>query len=146
MRLGNYHHRGLVAGRLWLSRKPAVPIEIAPIEIRNAVYEEFIRRSPALKYYSQLIDGPNGLLSRGLRQPEIQNYAALPRTQKERASLACALNKFITTRFPEYALRIGHAGGVGVPGSWQDESGSVQLWKSRDYNMPLLVVPYRDDH
>jgi len=34
---------------------------------------------------------------------------------------------------------------VGVPGFWQDESGNVQLWTPRDYNMPLLVIPYRDD-
>ena len=34
---------------------------------------------------------------------------------------------------------------IGVPGFWQDETGNVQLWKLRDYNMPLLVIPYRDD-
>jgi len=121
------------------------PIEIAPIEIRNAVYEELIRRSPALKYYSQLIDGPGGLLSRGLGETEIENYGALPRTQKERASLAHTLNKFLKARFPEYALRNSHAGVVGVPGFWLDKSGDVQLWSPRDYNMPLLVIPYRDD-
>lgn len=48
----------------------------------NAVYEELIRGSPALKYHSQLIDGPNGLLSRGLSE-ETQNYgASLSRTCK----------------------------------------------------------------
>jgi hypothetical protein len=142
-----YHHGSLpLSGSPRFNRKPAPPpIEIAPIEIRNAVYEELIRRSPALKYYSQLIDGPNGLLSRGLRKLETQNYGALPRTLKERASLARALNKFVTVRFPEYALRNSHAGVVGVPGFWQDESAIVQLWKPRDYNMPLLVIPYRDD-
>jgi hypothetical protein len=141
-----YHHGGLVGGRSWLGRKPAVPpIEIAPIEIRNAVYEELIRRSPALKYYSQLIDGPNGLLSRGLREPEIQNYGALSRTQKERTRLAHALNKFVSIRFSEYSLRNSYAGVVSVPGFWQDEFGCVQLFKSRDYNMPLLVIPYSDD-
>jgi Domain of unknown function (DUF3854) len=142
-----YHHGGFplrVPSRI--TREPAPPpIEIAPIEIRNAVYQELIRRSPALKYYSQLIDGPNGLLSRGLREPETQNYGALPRTLKERASLARTLCKFVTVRFPDYALRNNHDGVVGVPGFWQDESDIVQLWKPRDYNMPLLVIPYRDD-
>ncbi|HSS20975.1 MAG TPA: hypothetical protein VLL54_12945 [Pyrinomonadaceae bacterium] len=142
-----YHH-----ARLFLVANPRLnkatappPIEIAPIEIRNAVYEELIRRSPAAKYYSQLIDGPGGLLSRGLGEAETENYAALPRTHKERAGLARTLNKVVTVRFPEYAHRIRHASVVGVPGLWQDEIGNVQLWQPRDYDMPLLVIPYRDE-
>ena len=144
---GNIHHHGrlFLVGSPRFIRNPAPPIEIAPIEIRSALYEELIRRSPAVKYYSQLIDGPHGLLSRGLSEPELQNYGALPRTQKERASLARALNKFVTVRFPENALQNSHGGVIGVPGFWQDESGIVQLWKGRDYNLPLLVIPYRDD-
>jgi hypothetical protein len=142
-----FHHKSLflVANPRTNRKQAPPPIEIAPIEIRNAVYEELIRRSPAVKYYSQLIDGPNGLLSRGLRESDGHNYCALPRTQKERASLALTLNRFVTVRFPDYALRNSHAGVMGVPGFWQDESGIVQLWKLRDYNMPLLVIPYRDD-
>jgi hypothetical protein len=141
-----YHH-----GRLFLVRSPCLkrnrvarPIEIAPINIRHAVYEELIRLSPAHTYFSQLIDGPNGLLSRGLGKSQLQSYGALPRTQNERSSLARVLNKFVTDRFPENALRNFHAGVIGVPGFWQDESGIVQLWKDRDYKMPLLVIPYRD--
>ena len=146
---GNIHHHivnSLRVGGGERSNKSAPPlIEIAPIEIRTAVYQELIRRSPALKYYSQLIDGPNGLLSRGLRRQETRNYGALPRTQKERASLANTLNKFVRVSFPEYARRKIHAAVVGLPGFWQDKSGEVQLWKARDYSMPLLVIPYRDD-
>ncbi|MGH9931525.1 MAG: hypothetical protein ACREA9_20140 [Pyrinomonadaceae bacterium] len=145
---GNIFHHNclfLVANTRTNRKQERPPIEIAPIEIRNAVYEESIRRSPALKYYSQLIDGPNGLLSRGLRKHEIQNYGALPRTLKERASLAQTLNKFLKVRFPQYAARSTHAAMIGVPGFWQDETGNVQLWQPRDYNMPLLVIPYRDD-
>lgn len=144
---GNIHHHighPLGAGERFNKIPAPRQIEIAPIEVRNTVYRELIRRSPALKYYSQLIDGPNGLLSRGLRN-ETRNFGALPRTQKERASLARTLNKFVTMRFPDYARRNTHAGIVGVPGFWQDESDNVQLWKPRDYNMPLLVIPYRDD-
>lgn len=145
---GNIFHHN----RLFLVAKPRSdkgpiphPIEIAPIEIRNAVYEELIRRSPALSYSSQLIDGPTGLLARGLRESETQNYGALPRTRKERASLAAILNKFISVRFPEYARRSTQAALIHVPGFWQDEYGNVQLWNARDCNMPLLLVPYRDD-
>ncbi len=143
-----YHHERLfLVGSSRFNSKPAPPpIEIAPIEIRNAVYEELIRRSPATKYHSQLIDEPHGLLARGLDESKLQNYGALPRTQKERSSLARTLNKFVTNTFPEDALWNTYAGVIGVPGFWQDKSNSVQLWKSRDYNMPLLVIPYRDDH
>jgi hypothetical protein len=145
---GNIFHHNclfLVANPRTNRKQTPPPIEIAPIKIRNAVYEELIRKSPAVKYYSQLIDGPSGLLSRGLREQEILNYGALPRTHKERASLARTLNKFVTVRFPEYALRSSHAGVVSVPGFWQDESAVVQLWNARDYSMPLLVIPYQDD-
>lgn len=142
-----YHH-----GRLSLppnkeleSKPTLLPSKIAPIEIRNAVYSELIRRSPALKYRSQLVDGPNGLLSRGLRELELLNYGALPPSQEERASLAKAVNKFVTVTFPQYAIRKTHGGMFGVPGFWQDSSTAVRLWKPRDYNMPLLVIPYRDE-
>ncbi|CAN5463604.1 hypothetical protein BH20ACI3_BH20ACI3_35050 [soil metagenome] len=145
---GNIFHHN----RLFLVANPRLkkalappPIEIAPIETRNAVYEELIRRSPALKYYSQLIAGPAGLRSRGLSELDTHNYGALPRTQKERASLARTLNKFIKVRFPVYARRSTRAALIAVPGFWQDECGNAQLWNSRDYNMPLLVIPYRDD-
>jgi hypothetical protein len=142
-----YHHNRLfLVANPRTNRKPGPPpIELAPIEIRNAVYEELIRRSPALKYHSQLVDGPNGLLSRGLGEQEIQKYGALPRTRKERASLARALNKFLKGRFPEYEAKNAHPGVIGIPGFWLEESGNVQLWQPRDYNMPLLVIPYRDD-
>lgn len=145
---GNIYHHGrlcLVSSSRFNRKPTPLPIKIAPIEIRNAVYEELIRRSPAVKYYSQLIDGPHGLLVRGLDESKLQNYGALPRTQKERSSLARALNKFVTVRFPENALQNSRGGVIGVPGFWQDESGIVQLWKGRDYNLPLLVIPYRDD-
>jgi hypothetical protein len=141
-----HHNRLFLVANPRTNRKQAPPpIEIAPIKIRNAVYQELIRRSPALKYYSQLIDGPSGLLSRGLRESDSENYGALPRTQKERAGLAHTLNKFLKVRFPKFAARSTHTAIIGVPGFWQDGAGNLQLWSPRDYNMPLLVIPYRDD-
>lgn len=142
-----FHHNRLflVANPRTNIKQALPPVEIAPSEVRNAVYEELIRKSPALKYYSQLIDGPGGLLSRGLRESETEKYGALPRMHKERASLAHTLNKFLKFAFPEYVRRINHAAIIGVPGFWQDETGSIQFWRPRDYNMPLLVIPYRDN-
>ena len=115
-----YHHGKLsLSTNIRLERKPIpLSIEIAPIDIRNAVYNELIRRSPALKYRSQLVDGPNGLLSRGLREPELLHYGALPPTQEERISLANTLNKFMTLEFPQYAAQTTHAGA----------GRSIQVW------------------
>jgi hypothetical protein len=78
-----------------------------------------------------------------MRESDAQNYGALPRTHKERAGLAHTLSKFLKVSVPEYAGRRTHAAIIGVPGFCEDELGNLQLW-SRDYNMPLLVVPYRD--
>ncbi len=129
-----------------MKTKPAPPsIEIAPVEIRDAVYRELIRISPAQKYYPHLVDGPDGLLSRGLLERETHNYGALPPSQKERAQLAPQLRKFVIDKFPEYGLRYSYAGVVGIPGFWQDADGMVQLWKPREYKMPMLVIPYKDD-
>src|SRR6266536_1407543 len=89
-----------------ISRKKTKPTppstEIAPIEIRDAAYRELIRISPAHKYCPHLIDGPDGLLSRGLRERETHNYGALPPTQKERAQLARKLRQVVIDKFPEY--------------------------------------------
>jgi hypothetical protein len=139
-----HHNRRFLVASPGIARKQAPPsIEIAPIEVRNVVYLELIRQSPAVKYYSQLIDGPNGLLSRGLRESDAQNYGALPRTHKERADLVLTLSKFLKVRLPEYVGGSTHNAIIRVPGFCQDELGNLQLW-SRDYNMPLLIIPYRD--
>jgi hypothetical protein len=145
---GNIHvHNGVPPANTPRNKtKPAPPsIEIAPIEIRDAVYREFIRISAAQKYYPHLVDGPDGLLSRGLLEREIHNYGALPPTQKERAQLARQLRKFVIDRLPEYGRRYSYAGVVGIPGFWQDVNGIVQLWKPREYKMPMLVIPYKDN-
>jgi hypothetical protein len=126
--------------------KPVPPsIEIAPIEIRDAVYRELIRISPAQKYYPHLVDGPDGLLSRGLLERETQNYGALLPTQKERAQLARQLRQFVIDKFPEYGRLYLYPGVIGIPGFWQDANCTVQLWKPREYKMPMLVIPYNDN-
>ena len=120
-------------------------IEIAPIEIRDAVYRELISISPAQKYDRHLVDGADGLLSRGLLERETRNYGALPPTQKERAQLARQLRKFVIDKFSGYGRGYSYAGVIGIPGFWQDANGIVQLWKPREYRMPMLVIPYKDD-
>lgn len=127
------------------SPQPSAPsIPLAPLEIRDAVFQQLIKISPASAYYSQLVSGPGGLLSRGLSGRQLRNYGALPATQKERASLSAALRSFVLDNFPTYAKLYSRAGVVGIPGFWQEPSGMVHVWKPRDYNMPILVIPYKD--
>ena len=121
---------------------PAIPL--APLEIRDTVFKELIRISPATKYHDELVSGPGGLLSRGLLEQAAATYGALPPTQQERAALATALNRFVRNTFPEYAKRYAGAGVVGIPGFWQEPSGLVHIWKPRNYRMPLLVIPYEN--
>ena len=141
------HNDALCTYSLRNKTSPASPsIEIAAIEIRDAVYRELIRISPAQKYYPHLVDGADGLLSRGLLERETENYGALPPTQEERAQLTRQLRKFVIDQFPDYRRRYSFAGVVGIPGFWQDSNGMVQLWKPRKYKTPMLVIPYKDDH
>jgi len=120
------------------------PIPLAPLEIRDAVFRELIKISPASNYREELVTGPGGLLSRGLLERHTTSYGALPPTNQQRAILAGILNDYVRANFPEHAESHSGAGIVGVPGFWQDRSGVVHIWKPRNYLMPLLVIPYKD--
>lgn len=122
--------------------KPALPA--APLSVRNAVFEELIRISPAGSYYEQLVSGPGGLHSRGLLDQHATQYGALPPTQEERAALAAVLRQYVLDNFPEFGKLNGRAGVVGIPGFWQEPSGMVHIWKPHNYRQPILVIPYRD--
>ena len=79
----------------------------------------------------ELVTGPRGLLSRGI-EDLATSYGALPRTKRERATLAVILNDYVSARFPAYAQSHSGAGVVGVPGFWQELSGVVHIWKPRN--------------
>jgi len=119
-------------------------IPLASPEIRDAVFRELIKISPASNYREELVIGPGGLLSRGLLERHTTSYGALPPTNQQRAILAGILNDYVRVSFPEHAESHSGAGIVGVPGFWQDRSGVVHIWKPRNYLMPLLVIPYKD--
>lgn len=143
---GNIHVHTEIAPTLVTQQppRPSPPsIPLAPIEVRDAVFRELIRISPASNY-SDLVSGPGGLLSRGLLARQISHFGALPPTQKDRADLAAVLRSFVLSNFADYARLYSRAGVVGIPGFWQDPSGIVHLWKPRSYNMPILVIPYQD--
>jgi hypothetical protein len=99
------------------------------LEIRDAVFREFIRFSPASNYIKELVTGPGGLLSRGLREDHETRYGALPRTKQELATLAAILNDYVCAKFHEDAESHLGAGVVGIPGFWQKVSGAVHIWK-----------------
>jgi hypothetical protein len=125
-----------------IQRPISQSIPLAPLEIRDAVFQELIRISPASHYMEELVASPGGLLSRGLLERHATSYGALPRTKQQRATLAGILNDYVGANFPEHAESHSGAGVVGIPGFWQDRSGVVHIWKPRNYLMPLLVIPY----
>lgn len=127
-----------------IQRPISESIPLASLEIRDAVFQELIRISPASNYRQELVTCPGGLLSRGLLEEHATSYGALPRTKRERAVLAGILNDYVSARFPAYAQSHSGAGVVGIPGFWQELSRVVHIWKPRNYLMPLLVIPYKD--
>ena len=68
----------------------------------------------------------------------------LPR-RKNALNLPSNCGKFVIDKFPEYGRRYSYAGVIGIPGFWQDANGIVQLWKPREYKMPMLVIPYKNN-
>src|ERR1044071_355506 len=63
-------------------------IALAPLAVRNAVYRELIRLSPASNYDRELVSGSKGLLARGFLQREVAKFGALPPERSERDKLS----------------------------------------------------------
>ena len=122
--------------------KPSVAI--APLEMRDAVYSELIRLSPASNYDRELVSGSKGLLARGFLHKELAKFGALPPEISEREKLAYKLNRFVRKNFSSFAESQRDVPLVGIPGFWQEPSGRVRLWKKVNYDHPFLVIPYRD--
>src|SRR5581483_4171290 len=98
-----HHEVTIISTRSRIPTKPEpLAIAVAPIEVRDAVYRELIRISPARRYYPHLVAGPDGLLHRGFTEAETYNYGALPPSQVERAQLAYQLHQFAINSFPQY--------------------------------------------
>ena len=120
------------------------PTPIAPLEVRDAVYQRLIEISPVTNAPAELIAGEHGLLARGFTAEDFHRFGALPAREADRAALARELRMFVRSRFIEYAEQTAYAGVVGVPGFWQERDGSVRLWMDRDEAGPMLLIPYRD--
>jgi len=109
----------------------------APIEVRDAVYRELLRLSPATNYTPALVEGPDGLLARGFQLNQLSSFGALPPEIEARDDLAHLLLKHVQKRFSSTIALDG------VPGFWRDSLG-IHLWKPKTYRAPRLLIPYRD--
>lgn len=119
-------------------------VDLAPLEVRHAVYSELIRVSPVSNYDHEMVSGTDGLLSRGFLKKEIVKFGALPPETSERDKLSYKLNRFVRKNFPSLFQNKRDMSLVGIPGFWQEPSGKVRLWKKVNYEHPFLIVPYRD--
>jgi len=121
--------------------KPSVAL--APLEVRNAVYSELIRLSPASNYDRELVSSSKGLLVRGFLQNEIAKFGALPPEMSERDKLSYKLNRFVRKNFSSLAESQRDMPLIGIPGFWQEPGGRVRLWRKVNYDHPFLIIPYR---
>jgi hypothetical protein len=119
------------------------PINLAPLEVRHAVYSELIRLSPASNYDHELVSGPGGLLSRGFLRKEVIKFGALPPEMSERDRLSHKLSRFVRKQFPSYAQNHQDVPLIGIPGFWRESEVRVRLWKEVNYDHPFLIIPYR---
>ncbi len=119
-------------------------INLAPLEVRHAVYSELIRLSPASNYDHELVSGPRGLLSRGFLRKEVIKFGALPPDMSERDRLSYKLSRFVRKHFPSFAQNHRDVPLIGIPGFWHEPDGRVWLWKKVNYDHPFLIIPYKD--
>ena len=119
-------------------------INLAPLEVRHAVYSELIKLSPASSYDRELVSGPRGLLSRGFLRKEIVKFGALPPEISERDKLSYKLSRFVREHFSSFAQSHRDVPLIGIPGFWQEPMGRVRLWKKTNYDQPFLLIPYRN--
>ena len=86
-RQGGFIHKNHSSAPMVNAPRPSngikAAVDLAPLEIRHAVYSELIRLSPASNYYRELVYGTDGLLSRGFLPTEVAKFGALPPEMSE---------------------------------------------------------------
>lgn len=123
------------------SRSPLKKAELAPLEIRHFAYQKLFEFSPAFES-KEITDGHKGLRARKIL--DFENYGSLPPNSDKRNALAKNIRNQINQKFPDY-VRENKSSISGVPGFWLDKNGKARLWQDKDYNFPLLVIPYRNE-
>lgn len=119
---------------------PPKKAELAPIEIRDFAYRKLIALSPATAF-SEVTDGAKGLRNRQILN--FEDFGSIPPTIKERRELANTIRAAINRYFPDYVRKF-KSSISGVPGFWIDENGKSQLWSAKNYQSPLMLIPYRN--
>lgn len=138
-----YHEKSLFGEKPLPCSLKSIPqkAELAPIEIRDFVYRKLIALSPATES-DEIINGPKGLRSRKIL--DFENYGSLPLKQKDRQNIAKIIRSSICRQFPDYVRTKKSAAG-GLPGFWLNKKGQVQIWREKDSNCPMLLIPYLDE-
>lgn len=138
----------LHARRMTSPHSPTPGTDLAPLEIRDAVYSRLIELSPAWNYERELVTAPRGLLARGFSHDDIRRFGALPPRVAERDALARKINAELGVDLPVYAAsrhrRRRGAAVLGVPGFWEGADGQPKLGRVTSYGRPALIIPYRN--
>lgn len=141
---GVFYHEKSLFGEAPLpcpAKPPPKKVELAPIEIRDYVYRKLIALSPATES-DEIINGPKGLKSRKIL--DFENYGSLPQKQKDRQNIAKIIRSSICRQFPDY-VRTQKSAAQGLPGFWFNKKAQVQIWQEKDFDCPMLLIPYRDE-
>ena len=142
-----YHDRTLLDNPFWKTNEPRQfykkqieEIQPAPLEIRDFIYASLLRLSPASKYECLTL-GQKGLRERGLEG--FSDYGAIPCSASDRRDLAAQVRLLLNQNFPAF-VRENPRGLAHVPGFWINDSGDACLWSEKDFNRPMLLIPYRN--
>ena len=142
-----YHDRSLLDNSFWtknehrqFDKKQTDEIQLAPLEIRDFIYATLLRLSPASKHECLMI-GQKGLRERGLEN--FSDYGALPCSASHRKDLAAQIRLLLNQNFPSF-VRENPRGLAHIPGFWINDSGEACLWSEKDFNRPMLIIPYRN--
>ena len=142
-----YHDRSLLDNPFWKKHEPrqfyqkqTEGIHPAPLEIRDFIYASLLRLSPASKYECLTI-GKKGLRERGLEN--FSDYGALPCSASERKDLAAQIRLLLNQNFPSF-VRENPRGLAHIPGFWTNDYGQACLWSEKDFQRPMLLIPYRN--
>lgn len=108
---------------------------IAPIEIRNKVYQKLIQLSP-LTSYNELRLCDEWPIATQIRT--LGNYGLYPKTTIER-------NRLVRRLFESFVKEDGITPTLnGVPGFWRGSNGSPRLGRDFDFVDDLLLIPFID--
>jgi hypothetical protein len=142
-----YHDRTLLDNPFWKTNEPRQfykkqieEIQPAPLGIRDFIYASLLRLSPSSKYECLTL-GQKGLRERGLEG--FSDYGALPCSASDRRDLAAQVRLLLDQNFPAF-VRENPRGLAHVPGFWINDSGEACLWSEKDFNRPMLMIPYRN--